>query len=433
MKHFRHTLIFISLLFSVHSVALAGYSAGDSLKFWTPSYIDWPSLQHVPQRHLTAVCKKAGEHCYVFVEKGIKQPDQSEIDKVVNDFDAHFYDSLTLRYGQVPDVFDRDGKIFILVMKEPSWGGYYDPGQQMRDSLVNALWNKHSNEREVIFVSQSSFSGASEIVAHEFGHLLHWQQDHSPEPAGNPVRYWEEAWVDEGFSTFAAIYLTENIFQKDVMDDYSFFCKNPDIPLIYFSNYNQVKLFMLFMFEHYGGWQYITNLIRNQADGIAGVESTLKQLGYSESFDDVFEQWVLANYVDDASFGDGKYAYIHYNFQPCRVSAAITTLPKNKIEAKIRSYGADYITFTANKKSKPFSLRFEGQKDKRFRVGFILLSSKDNQVTGIVRLKPDAQNTVLFDAEGYGKKYDRIVMAVMCVDASVQEKELVSYTYSAEN
>jgi len=431
MKHLR--FLFLVLIIAMQTNAYAGFSEGDSLNFWTPSYIDWPSLQHVPQRHLTAVCKKAGMHCYVFVEKGIKQPDQSEINKVVEDFDVHFYDSLTLRYGQVPDVFDRDGKIFILVMNEPSWGGYYDPGQQMRDSLVNALWNKHSNEREVIFVSQSSFSGASEIVAHEFGHLLHWQQDHSPEPAGNPVRYWEEAWVDEGFSTFAAIYLTENIFQKDVMDDYSFFCKNPDIPLIYFSNYNQVKLFMLFMFEHYGGWQYITNLIRNQADGIAGVESTLKQLGYSESFDDVFEQWVLANYVDDASFGDGKYAYIHYNFQPCRVSAAITTLPKNKIEAKIRSYGADYITFTANKKSKPFSLRFEGQKDKRFRVGFILLSSKDNQVTGIVRLKPDAQNTVLFDAEGYGKKYDRIVMAVMCVDASVQEKELVSYTYSAEN
>ncbi|MPM02941.1 hypothetical protein SDC9_49200 [bioreactor metagenome] len=432
MKQFLFVLLVLAISATLQAKASNGYKEGDTLNFWTPSYIDWPSLQHVPQRNLTAVCKKAGDHCYVFVEKGIPQPAQSEINKVVSDFDTHFYDSLTFRYGPVPDAFDHDSRIFILVMKEPSWGGYYDPGQQMSDSLINALWNKRSNEREVIYVSESSFSGVTEIVAHEFGHLLHWQQDHSPEPADNPVRYWEEAWVDEGFSTFAAIYLTENIFEKDVADSRTFFVSNPDIPLIYFSNYNQVKLFMLYMFEHFGGWDYITHLIRNQADGIAGVESTLKQLGYSESFDDAFEQWIIANYVDNPSFGNGKYAYRHYNFQPCKVSAAYTTLPKQKAEAKVRPYAADYITFTAGKKSKPFSIRFEGQKDSRFRTAFILMNSKDNSIADIVTVKPDAQNTALFKADGFGKQYDRVVMAVMCVDASVSEKGLVSYSYITE-
>lgn len=410
----------------------AQYKAGDSLQFWSPTYIDWPGLQHVPQRQMTAICKKAGDHCYVFVEKGIEQPDQSDIDDLVSEFDNKYYDSLTFRYGPVPDELDHDPRVFILVMEEPEWGGYYDPGQQMPDSLVQKLWNKRSNERELIYVSQSSFSGAEEVVSHEFGHLLHWQQDHSPEPAINPVRYWEMAWVDEGFSTFAALFLTQNIFQKDVMDYSAYFVSNPDISLTYFTNYDQAELFMLFMFEHYGGWDYIHTLLRNQADGTQGVESTLKQLGYSQTFNDVFEQFIVANCIDDPTFAQGKYAHHHYNFDPCRMSMAFSSLPAQKVEARVRAYAADYISFTPSASSKPFIIDFQGQAAVKYRIGFILINTSGNKVIDYMSLTPDSENKAEFFAQGFGTDYNKVIMVVMNIDETVSDKVTTGYSYSVQ-
>ncbi len=85
------------------------------------------------------------------------------------------------------------------------------------------IWDRHSNQREIIYVAASAFTYLDDVVPHEFGHMLHWRQDHSPEPIENPTKYWEDAWVDEGFSTFAEIYLTENIYQHDVPDNGTFF------------------------------------------------------------------------------------------------------------------------------------------------------------------------------------------------------------------
>jgi hypothetical protein len=424
-------LAIIIMLTASQNALLAQYKAGDSLKFWTPSYIDWPSLQHIPQRHLTAVCKKAGDHCYVFVEKDAKQPQQKDIDQVVKSFDEKFYDSLTFRYGPVPDALDHDPRIFILVINEPSWGGYYDPAQQMPDSMTMRIWNRHSSEHELVYVSATSFYNAEKITAHEFGHLLHWQQDHSPEPTINPIRYWEVAWIDEQFSTFASVYLTADLYKKDVVDDLAFFVMEPDIPLIYFSNYDQVKLFMLFMFEQYGQWNYIQTLIRNQSDGIEGIAGTLKQLGYSVSFDDVFEQWIIANYIDDPVYENGKYYHAHYNFRKCKESATHTQLPVEKTDATVNPYAADYISFNIEKGKKPFVVQFNGDASKKFRLAFILMNSKDNKVYKVVPVKPDASADATFSADAYGSEYDKVVMVVMSTDKSIPENSTASYSYSA--
>ena len=187
MKHIKFLVIIIIAFIGKQNSCFSQYNDGDTLKFWSVTYIDWPPLQSSPQRLVNAICKKAGNHCYVFVEDSATQPLQANVDSLVHTFDYHFYDSLTTRYGPVPNVFDNDSNIFILVLNEPSWYGYFDPGQQMSDSMVYAQWNRHSCQREIIYVSADHFNYAVDIVAHEFGHLLHWQQDHSPEPIINPI------------------------------------------------------------------------------------------------------------------------------------------------------------------------------------------------------------------------------------------------------
>lgn len=430
MKSFKLLFFVIIALVSSQTNCFSQFNEGDSAKFWSVTYNDWPPLIGSPQREVSAVCKKVGSHCYVFVEKTAPQPTQSSIDALVNDFDNHYFDSLTSVYGPVPNVFDNDPKICILVFNETDWAGYFDPGQQMPDTMVYRIWNRHSNQREIIYVSAGAFSIANEIVTHEFGHMLHWQQDHSPEPISNPVKYWEDAWVDEGFSTFAAIYLTENIYQHNVMDNEAFFATNPDKPLIYFSDYNQVKLFMLFMYEHYGRWNYISSLISNQLNGIAGVNSTLNQLGSSATFDDAFEQWTIANYVDDSLYAEGKYSYAHYNFPAANIESIHAVFPTNIMTKTVNPYGSDYVVFSSAT-PKSIVVDFSGQTDSKFRVDFILKNTIANQIDTIIRMPLDAFNHGTFNIDSLGTTFNKAIMVIMNLDSSIQENSVASYTYSA--
>ena len=424
---FRILVIFLTLISL--SDAYAQYNEGDTVQFWSVSYVDWPPLWGQPQRVVNAICRKAGAHCYVFVEDQAPAANYAALTALVNEFDTHYYPDLTAKYGPVPDEFDQDSAVFILALNENNWAGYFDPGQQMSDSLVMAKWNRHSSEREIIYVAANYINYSQSTVAHEFGHLLHWGGDHSPEPIVNPTKYWEEAWVDEGFSTFAAMYLTEDIYQQNVQQS-AYFSTEPDIPLIWFSNYNQVQLFMLFMYEHFGNWDYISTLISEQLNGINGVANTLAVLGYPQGFDDAFEQFAVANYIDDPTIANGKYAYSHYNFTDCHLSANHSAIPTGTKNGTTSAYAADYIAFNSNT-PKPITIDFNGDDSGKFRLAFILMNTATDSVFAVIPVQPDAFNNAQFQTDSLGILFNRIVMVVMNVDSTVHEGESSPYVYSA--
>ncbi len=428
MKKISLVILMIALAITV-TEAKAQSHEGDTLKFWSVSYIDWPPLWGSPQRQFDAVCKKAGDHCYVFVEVGATVPLQSDIDNLVTRYDTQFYPSLTSKYGPVPDALDHDSSIFILVLNESDWAGYFDPGMQMPDTMVWATWTRHSSEHELIYVAASAFYAAEGIVAHEMGHLCHWLQDHSPEATTPPI-YWETAFVDEGFSTFAEEYLTGNLDQWDVMDNAAFFQSDPDIPLIYFTNYDQAQLFMTFMYEQYGGWSYISALLRNQVNGWQGVDSTLRLLGYSQTFDDAFEQWCVANYIDDSLYQGGKYAYRHFSFPNASLLSTHSFFPTGVHSEQLSAYGCDYVKFTSMT-AKPIQIEFTGTIGSHYRIAFMMMNPSGYGVKEVVCLQPDSTQHLLFAADSLGIAYNQLIMAVMCTDPMVDENSTSSYTYSA--
>ncbi|MFH0866065.1 MAG: T9SS type A sorting domain-containing protein [Bacteroidota bacterium] len=429
MKKYFFLILFVFSNTFIH----AQINEGDTLQFWSVSYVDWPPLWGTPQRIVNAVCKKAGQHCYVFVEDVATQPSQAALDTLVHRFDEHYFPNLTPLYGPVPDAFDNDSNVFILALDETNWAGYFDPGQQMPDTFIFSHWGMHSSQREMIFVAAYYFSGAPSIVAHEFGHLLHWQQDHSPEPPVNPVKYWEEAWIDEGFSTFAAEFLTQNITQQGVMHNNAFFASNPDLPLIYFlsgASYDQVLMWTVFMFEHYGGTQYIKTLIQEQANGIDGMRNALDSLGYSESFEDAFEQWIVANYIDDPVFESGKYSYFHFNFPVAQQTYVHNVYPTGPKTQTVTPFGADYNIFNATS-SGQLSVTFNGDDTLKYRLAFVLMNTATSTIVDVISAEPDAQNEAVFNAADFGTEYNKIVMAVMCIDTALSDSSTAAYSYSA--
>jgi hypothetical protein len=336
----------------------------------------------------------------------------------------------------VPDEFDNDPRIFILIILNEGWTGYFDPAHQMSDSLVWQRWGKHSNQKEMIYMALDAFSYGAEIVlAHEFGHMLHWGRDHSPDPPGNPVKYWEDAWIDEGFATFSPVYLIEDINQQDVYDSQAFFTYNSDLSLINFiggASYNQVKLWMTFMFEHFGEEYFILSLINDQANGITGVVNTLENLGYTETFNEVFEQWIIANYLDNKNYLGGKYGYFHYNFPACQITAMHNQFPTGTKNNSVSSYASDYILFYSTT-PRDISIHFDGADTSEFRLSFLKLGSSNSQIYSVESVLLDSLNSATFYFDSLGTDVKKIIMIVMNTDASLGESEKASYTYSAES
>jgi hypothetical protein len=430
MKKAAELILFLILLSSHH--LFCQVSIGDTLQFWSVAYIDWQPNPSFEQRNINAVCKSVGNNCYVFIDIEINNPpSDKQINPLVNIFDTDFVPNFTSLYGPVPDEFDNDPRIYILIIPNEGWAGYFDPAHQMADSLVWQIWGKHSNQKEIIYMVHDAFPNYSDLVlSHEFGHMLHWGRDHSPEPPGNPVKYWEDTWIDEGFATFASVYLLENINQHDIYDNQAFFASYPDLSLINFitgASYNQVKLWMTFVWEHFEEGNFISTLINEQPNGIKGVVNTLGALGYTESFDEVFEQWIIANFLDNKNYLGGKYGYFHYNFPACLISTAHSQFPMGIKTGSVSSYAADYIMFSSST-PRDISIHFDGVDTSKFRLSFLKLGNTNSQIYSVKSVLPDSLNSASFYFDSLGINVKKIIMVVMNTDASVGENQKAAYT-----
>jgi hypothetical protein len=139
--------------------------------------------------------------------------------------------------------------------------------------------------------------------AHEFQHLIH----HDIDPD-------ELSWVDEGLAQLAMYYCGYGFPVSDLEEYFAYWW---DTSLAIWqgelSNYGIVFLWSFYMYEHYGGRAFIWDLIHEQANGIAGYNNVLAAHGFTKTFDDIFQDWAIANYIDDTSFAGGIYGYYALN------------------------------------------------------------------------------------------------------------------------
>jgi len=426
-------ILLITLLFNAINELKAEVKEGDTVNFWSVTYVDWFKGTLPPQERITAVCKKVGVNCYFFLDTAATNPvQQTAIVEFVNRFDNDYYGRLTDLYGPCPDALDHDSRIYILAIKPTWWGGYFDPAQQMPDSMVSRLWGVHSSEHEIIYISADHVQqGRESIIAHEFGHMLGWEQDHSPEPPDKPTIYWEDTWVDEGFSTFADTYLNAHIDDSGYLLN-SFFNGPEKLSLINWTgylNYNSSLLFMLYMYEHFGKDVYLKALLRNQLNGIAGVESTVQSLGYNLSFDKIFENWTLANYLDRKIFNDSVYYYNHFDFTSRFHRYEHSNYPVI-VSDSISTYSSDFIKLNSTGSLINLQLTFNGNVNSKFRIALILMNSADSSVIGVIDVPLNDSNVAKYDFIKFGKDYDKAVLVIMNTDKALKEFQSTDYSYT---
>jgi len=282
-----------------------------------------------------ATLRYVGDHSYWWVQDGHHVSDEA-IAASAQEFEQHIYPTDRDFFGSEwnPGV-DNDPRIHIFLGDVPGVSGYFYSANE-----YSRLINPCSNEKEMFYININAVSLGSEdlyvTLAHEFQHMIHWYHDAN-----------EETWVNEGLSNLAV-----ELNKYGTADITYAFSRQPDTqlntwaeaPEHTFPHYAASYLFMSYFLERFGE-EIMREVVDESENGIAGFNAVLARAHQPYRFDDVFADWVVANYLDDPAIGQGKWGYRHLDPQPVKIEAEYSNYPI-EVSGQVGQYATDYFKFS---------------------------------------------------------------------------------------
>lgn len=305
------------------------YRVGDKETFWVSN------LDADENFEITAELRYITPHVYMWVQEG-RKVDREALERSAERFETQSYPTNRRFFGSEwsPGV-DNDVHLHILHSGGlgSSVAGYFSGADE-----YSRLVNEFSNEKEMFYINLDSSmrpdtSFYDGVLAHEFQHMIHWYTDRN-----------EDTWVNEGMSELA-MYL--NGF--DVGGSDWTFSRSPDTQLNFWpegpgaagANYGGSYLLMAYFLDRFGE-EATQALVAHPANGIAGFQAVLDELGAGLVFEDVFADWRVANHLDDPSLADGNYGYGNLDPDSSSLDVTHTGYPVQRATT-VHQYGADYV------------------------------------------------------------------------------------------
>lgn len=228
---------------------------------------------------------------------------------LLDEFDNNIYPTNTSVFGE-PLARGAEGqKTWILIFNIRD-EAYYDPSAESYIAGYFSASESAENNKNIMHIDTYDWANRTGpnsarpylyegVFAHEFEHLIHFDQD--PD---------EESWVDEGLADLAGFLCGYGHSSGHIA---YYMVYHPFTSLTFWGSgledYGASYLFQLYLYEKFGGSQFVSALVQEQANGIEGVENALAAFGHSEPFEEIFDNWTIANYIDDTSKAGGKYGY----------------------------------------------------------------------------------------------------------------------------
>lgn len=406
-------------------VAPVEYSLGDTEDWWADSLIDGAGQYEVP-----STCQAVGTNCYIFVEDAVWETDkvdQDAVDEIVNAFDnstpadAPYNDGIynvnTRVFGTPPDV-DNDPRIIILILDiQDGWdgsggyvGGYFYSANEYEDPTP---WGARSNEAEIFYMdcnpadlmTDNGRFNVFNTTAHEFQHMIHWAHDTN-----------ESTFVNEGLSEIAPYICGYGLRSN------SSYAQNTNVNLLSWDqtgnvleDYSRAAFWTLYMYE-----QFTIDIMKDFVDrshgGWASFNATIGTYAADRGFFSTFEDWLLANYINDVSV-DSRYGYNYFPLaKPTPTKSHIGNINVLSTTISVDNLAAQYIEFSGGSN----------------------LTVTFSDVDGILRIRAikTGNNTVVEEIEnnsvytpvGYGTTYDKVAFLIYSKSTVGYPK---SFTYSA--
>ena len=244
------------------------------------------------------------------------------------------------QYVEPPGI-DGDPRLYVALMLDPSEAAF---AYFHKSSTLPQRFYEYSNEHEMLVVNLSWDEGYDyfdhllfEVVAHEYIHILHHHSD-----------FGEEKWVDEGLASYAGYIASSSRLQGGIAQHTAeTFLEAPQTGLTQWHavadsrpKYGASFLFVLYLAEQFGEG-IVPALLKEKANGWSSVVKLLRE--YTDvSADEIFADWVLANYFQDFRRGYG-YKSLDAELDAPAPAASYNSYPAER-EGDLHQYSTEYIT-----------------------------------------------------------------------------------------
>ena len=358
-------------VFLVAVPALATVTApniGEEITF----FVD-PAYDIKNRSRVSAIHQFTGTHAHIYIDaaylNGLALEEKSvfltKVKELLVEFDERIYPITTQTFGTPwePGI-DNDLRITIFITQlTETAAGYFNPRDEFERATV-----PESNEREMLYLNTRFIAGgrAGGFVAHEFQHLISFYWKDKLLGASDDI------WLNEVRSEYVpallgydALYSGSNLEHRVAT-----FLKNPADSLTEWRNspydYGSVALFAQYLADQYSA-SIFREMMKSRSVGFASVEDALRVLGKPMSFEEVFANWTIANYLNDIS-ANLRYGYLNSRLRAFRLpmtdvasaTGEITFTTKDWANIGYRLFGNAQGTLTltlSGNQSLPSSLR----------------------------------------------------------------------------
>jgi immune inhibitor A len=279
---------------------------------------------------ITATLRYVTPHAYFYVDNS-QRYDENGLRTSADTFASKTFPTSIRVFGDYwrPGL-DGDRRVTILNTLTPGAGGYFSSADEYPLQV-----NRFSNQRRMIYVDIKSYPiGTARydgVLAHELQHAIHWMADPG-----------EDSWVNEGLSELAA-----RVNGFPVGRAYAAFGAAPDTQLNDWSDehadntvhYGASYAFLTYFLQRFGE-PAVRELVADPAHGLDGFRTVLLRQYPAVTFDDVFRDWVVANYVNDSASGDGRFGYVNLDLRAANTDV-FTALPASA-NGQVRQFAATY-------------------------------------------------------------------------------------------
>ncbi len=310
------------------------FQLGDTDTFWVTD-----NQQKPPQQlQVEATLKYMTDHAYWWVGEG-HTINEEALKRSGDRFENETYPTNREFFGSEwsPGV-DHDQRVHIFLGTTPGVAGYFSASNS-----YSKLAEPYSNEREMFFLNLNALSPGNNyfdgVLAHEFQHMIHWNQDRN-----------EDTWVNEGLSELATF-----INGLGSSNFVGAFVNTPDTQLTGWSDapggtlphYGGSYLFMAYFLQRFGE-DVMRDVVANPHNGVAGFDTTLAEYGYDERFNDIFGDYLVANYLQNPTLQDGLWGYTDLPPTSAVTLSERYSVYPTKQQNTVYQYGGDYIELSGS-------------------------------------------------------------------------------------
>jgi hypothetical protein len=323
-------------------------------------------------------------------ELGIVDNDEAVFGKAPTKFAADWDYKTNFLLTNIQDGFTGSGGYIA---------GFFAPNDQTSST--------GSNQMNVLFIDSheglsGGVAGLLGTIAHEYQHLIHYGLYPS-----------SEVFFNEGCSEVASIVCGYKSRSNSV------FLSNTNVSMMRWSysdntqvlsDYARAMTFMHYMNEQYGE-SFTTKFAATKAKGTSRIAQALTGIGSSDTWQDVFKGFAVANYLQ--TYGaDPRYGYkTRLSSSSAKVSNTYTgsRVPADT-SLSVEAYASRYVLFS--KPQGTITLRFRSDVSRKFAVMAMLTRNGSTTV-----MEMELNRDYVLGDDGI---YDKIVIAFVSLESTTQ-------------